>query len=448
MSDRVLVVDDEDVLRENLVRFLVRGGHDAEGVASAEEALEVLSSADIAVVITDLKMPGMGGEALLERTVAEYPDVLVIVITAYGSLESAVGALRKGAQDYLIKPLMLDEVRAKVERLIRERQLAHRVQRLRREIQGRDEADSLVAASSEMQDVMQLVGKAAAAPSNVLILGESGVGKELVARALHDMSPRADRDFIAVNLAAQPRDLVDATLFGHEKGAYTGANRRRDGVFRAARGGTVLLDEVGELPLDVQVKLLRVLENREVQPLGADRPEPVDFRLVAATNRSLQQRVDSGHFRPDLYFRLKVMEIIVPPLRDRPDDIPPLAQRFLRAHSEAMGRPTPQIRGDALAALRTHAWPGNVRELSNVVERAVLLADDTWVTLDDLPTEVSIGTKHQDTDDLKQAVSRFERRHVARVLERCGGDKALAAERLGVHVSTLYRHLVRLDLSD
>lgn len=448
MLERVLVVDDEEVLRDNLVRFLVRSGHLAEGARSAEEALGRLAQDDVTILITDLKMPGMGGEQLLRQVAQQHPDVLVMVITAHGSLESAVEALRHGAQDYLIKPLSLDEVRTKVERLIRERDLEHRVQRLRREVQERLGPEEMVAESAPMQQLMRLVNKAAGARSTVLIEGESGVGKELVARALHDRSPWSDRDFIPVNLAAQPRELVDATLFGHEKGAFTGAGRRREGVFRAARGGTVFLDEVGELPQDVQVKLLRVLESREVMPLGADRPEAVDFRLVAATNRPLREAVEAGEFRRDLYFRLQVLGIEVPPLRDRVDDIAPLVHRFLRHHASAQGRPAPQIRSDALAALQAYAWPGNVRELSNVVERAVLLSEGSWVTIEDLPPELDRGPSGGQPDELKCALAGFERKHVARVLRQCGGDKQLAAERLGVHIATLYRHLDRLGLSE
>ncbi|MCB9686000.1 MAG: sigma-54-dependent Fis family transcriptional regulator [Alphaproteobacteria bacterium] len=446
MSDRILVVDDEAVLRSNLVRFLDRTGHEVEGVASAEEALQRLDATDFAVVITDLKMPGMGGEALLRRVTAEHPETLVLVITAFASLESAIEALRHGAQDYLLKPLSLDEVTRKVDRLLDVRELEHRVARLRREVHQRFDTEGMVADSPSMQRVLELVRKAAGSRSSVLVEGESGTGKELVARALHDQSPWADRDFIAVNLAAQPRDLVDATLFGHEKGAFTGAARGRDGVFRAARGGTVFLDEISEMPPEVQVKLLRVLENREVLPLGADRPVPVDFRLVAATNKPLRAEVDAGRFREDLFFRVEILKVELPPLRERPDDIPALARRFLARHAEKQRRNPPRIGHKVMRRLQTYAWPGNVRELSNVIERAVLLCDGEWIETDDLPSDLSGTQPPPDVLDLKAAMAEFERRHIERVLAHCDGDKNLTAERLGVHLATLYRHMERLGL--
>ncbi len=446
MSDRILVVDDEAVLRSNLVRFLDRTGHEVEGVASAEEALERLEATDFAVVITDLKMPGMGGEALLRRVTADHPETLVLVITAFASLESAIEALRHGAQDYLLKPLSLDEVTRKVDRLLEVRELEQRVSRLRREVHRRYDTGGIIAESDAMRRVMELVRKAAGSRSSVLVEGESGTGKELVARALHDQSPWSDKDFIAVNLAAQPRDLVDATLFGHEKGAFTGAARGRDGVFRAARGGTVFLDEVSEMPLEVQVKLLRVLENREVLPLGADRQVPVDFRLVAATNKPLRAEVDAGRFREDLFFRVEILKIELPPLRDRPDDIPPLAKRFLSGHAETQRRNPPRISHEAMRRLQAYRWPGNVRELSNVIERAVLLCDGEWIQPDDLPADLSQIQPPPDVLDLKVALAEYERRHIERVLAHCDGDKNLAAERLGVHLATLYRHMERLGL--
>jgi DNA-binding NtrC family response regulator len=445
MSERILVVDDETVLRNNLVRFLTRTGHEADGVASGEAALESLANTDYAVVITDLKMPGMGGAGLLEKVAADYPETLVLVITAYASLESAIQALRAGAQDYILKPLSLDEVTRKVDRLLEYRKLEQRVVRLRQELHQQFHSDDIVAESSSMRAVLKLVRKAAGSRSSVLVEGESGTGKELVARALHDQSPWRDKDFMAVNLAAQPRDLVDATLFGHERGAYTGATRSREGVFRAARGGTVFLDEVSEMPLEVQVKLLRVLENRQVLPLGADHAVPVDFRLVAATNRPLREEVEAGRFREDLFFRMEVLRVRLPPLRERPDDVSALARRFLLEHASTQGRNTPQLTHESMRQLRAYRWPGNVRELSNVIERAVLLCDGDWIEPDDLPWDLGAAAGSESMN-LKDALAAFERRHVAEVLTHSEGDKNRAAELLGVHLATLYRHIERLGL--
>ncbi|NOY26003.1 MAG: sigma-54-dependent Fis family transcriptional regulator [Oligoflexia bacterium] len=445
MSERILVVDDETVLRKNAVRYLTTRGHDAIGVSSGESAIEVLEAQSVGLIITDLRMPGMGGVELLRVVSERFPETLVIVITAHATVDTAVEALRLGAQDYLLKPLSLDELARKAERVLEHRVLEERVRRLRQELHQRYDPAGMIALSAAMAPVLRLVGKAAGSRSTVLIEGESGTGKELVARALHEQSPWADKDCVAINLAAQPAELVDAALFGHERGAYTGAERSREGVFRAARGGTVFLDEVGELPSAVQVKLLRVLESREVQPLGSDRAVAVDFRLVCASNRSLRDLVSSGEFREDLLFRLDVLRISLPPLRQRHEDMAPLATHFLRLHSKTMGIPTPQLTQEALQMLERWRWPGNVRELSNVIERAVLLADEPWIGPDLLPVELREGAL-TDTLKLKDAVSRFERRHIAAVLAQFEGDKNAAAEALGVHLATLYRHIERLGL--
>ncbi|HHO52029.1 MAG TPA: sigma-54-dependent Fis family transcriptional regulator [Deltaproteobacteria bacterium] len=445
MNERILVVDDEVVLRNNLARYLGRLGHEVVTAASGEEALEAIAASDFAVVITDLRMPGIDGLQLLRRLTSEQPEALVLLITANASLDSAIEALRTGAQDYLLKPLSLEEVGRKVARLIEHRELEHRVRLLRTELQRQFDPDGMIASAEPMAAVVRLLRKVAPTDSNVLLEGESGTGKELMARALHQQSARADRDFIPVNLAAQPEDLVDATLFGHERGAYTGASRGRPGVFRAAAGGTVFLDEVGELPAAVQVKLLRVIENREVLPLGSDKPVSVDFRLVAATNRPLRQLVDDGRFRQDLFFRLDVFRLELPPLRHRTDDIPALAALFLERHARSVGRPAPRLRNEVLRLLASYPWPGNIRELSNVLERAVLLADGDWITPEELPD--NIRAVAPEGLALKPALEAFERRHIARVLARCEGNKVEAARVLEIHLATLYRHLERLGVS-
>ena len=441
MSERVLVVDDEEVLRGNLVRFLTRRSLSVDSAASAEEALRLFDDGDYAVVLTDLKMPGMGGQALLQRLREERPDVQIMVMTAHASVESAGGALRLGAQDYLLKPLSLQEVGQKVHRLLRTRELVRENQRLRRELQAGFDVEGMVAEDPAMRGVLDLIGRAAASRSSVLVEGESGTGKELVARALHEHAPWSAKPFIAVNLAAQPRDLVDGTLFGHERGAFTGASGRREGVFRAVRGGTVFLDELAELPAGVQVKLLRLLENREVLPLGADRAVPVDFRLVCATNRPLEAEVEAGRFREDLLYRIDVVRIRLPPLRERRRDIPPLVRRFVDRHSQALGRRPPQVSSAAMRRLQSYDWPGNVRELSNAIERAVLLGDPESVGVEDL---VLRGSPGPETDDLKTVLEDCERRHIDAVLAACGGDKPMAARRLGIHLATLYRRLEKL----
>lgn len=442
MNERILVVDDETVLRRNLVRYLERSGHQADGVRTAEAALERIESNEYAVVLTDLRMPGMGGEELVGRLATARPDTRVIVMTAHATVDSAVEALRLGAWDYLLKPLSLDAVERKVSALLHMRALEVENSRLRRRLP--ELPDDVVAESPGMKRVLSIVSRAAASRSTVLIQGESGTGKELVARALHEQAPWSDKEFIAVNLAAQPRELVDATLFGHEKGAFTGAGSRRDGVFRAARGGTVFLDELSELPAEVQVKLLRVLENREIMPLGSDRPVPVDFRLVTATNRPLDELVGSGAFRQDLLYRVEVLRIDIPPLRERREDIGPLVQRFVAHHAKATGRRPPTVSNEAMRALEQYGWPGNVRELSNAIERAVILGDGDRIVEEDLPLR---GPRPTSDRRLRAVLEASERRHIAEVLDDLDGDKPRAAEVLGIHLATLYRRMEKLGLS-
>ena len=445
MSERILVVDDEIVLRNNVAKFLTLRGYQVDTAASGKEALEKAASTSYGLVITDRRMPGMDGLTLIAELRDHQPSAITLLITAHASLDSAIEALRRGAADYLLKPLVLEELGRKVQTLLATRDLTEQVRRLRQELSDRSGGVDLVGRSAAMAAVQRLVERIAPTPANVLIEGETGTGKELVARALHDFSDRAERDFIPVNLAAQPSDLVDAMLFGHEQGAFTGAQRSRDGVFRAVRGGTVFLDEIAELPAGVQAKLLRVIENREVQPLGSDRPIGVDFRLVAATNKPLQQLVQQGAFREDLYFRLNVVRVEIPPLRHRSEDLPELATRLLERHAKSLGRPASRLTADAVAALRQYNWPGNVRELSNVLERSLLLSDGPWIDVVDLPqlsADFAAGTL------LKPALERFERSHIERVLALNKGDKKSAADALGVHLATLYRHLERLGLTD
>ncbi len=443
MAEPILVVDDEEVLRNNVARFLRLDGHEVDVAGSAEEALELVASAPYGVVITDQRLPGMTGLELIARLRSEQPEAQALLLTAYASVDSAIEALRVGAADYLLKPVALEELARKVAALQQTQALREQVRRMRQELRERVGEVDLVGRSPAMAEVERLIERIAPTAANVLIEGESGTGKELVARALHERSNRSDRDVVAVNLAAQPTDLVDATLFGHTRGAFTGSTGAREGVFRAARGGTVFLDEVGELPMAVQAKLLRVIENREVLPLGADRPVPVDFRLVAATNRPLRDLVAAGSFREDLYFRLDVVRIELPPLRDRHADLPELAVRLLARHARSLGRPAPRLTAEALALLRSYRWPGNVRELSNVLERTLLLSSGPWLDVSDLP---SLGPTATDTLDLRTAMEHFERQHIRHVIAHHDGDKRAAAASLGVHLATLYRHLERLGI--
>ena len=446
MTARILVADDEVLLCSSLCTLLGDAGYETHGVHDGEEALVAVLEQDYDLVVSDIRMPSLDGVSLLKRIVAERPETPVILMTAWGTTESAVEALRLGAFDYVLKPVDLDDLLARVGHLLEHRAMASELTRLRRAVQERLGFEGIVGDGPAMRVVTELIDKVASTPATVLITGESGTGKELVARALHARSDRAKREFLAVNMAALPESLLEAQLFGHEKGAFTGADRRREGVFRSARGGTVFLDEIGEMPISAQSRLLRALENREVLPVGADRTVPVDFRLVAATNRDLQARVRTGDFRADLLFRLDVFRIDIPPLRERPEDTAALVTHFGKVHARSLGRRWLGATNQAMKRLLTYPWPGNVRELSNVLERAVILAGGQPIATEHLPGQLERPTPTESALGLKDAVSEFERRHVARVLQLAGGNREEAARLLHVDRATLYRRLDKLGL--
>ncbi len=445
MSERILVAEDEEVLRTNLCEFLQRAGYDVDGARDGQEALEMVLAEDYALVVADIRMPRLTGIALLKRIVAERPETSVIITTAYASVESAIEALRYGAFDYLLKPAVFEDLLQKVRNLIAYRALKEEVVRLRQSLQQRLGFEGIVGSSPAIKEVFELIEKVAASPSTVLITGESGTGKELVARAIHAHSQVHDREFLPVNVAALPNELVESHLFGHEKGAFTSAVRSRDGILRSVRGGTVFLDEVGELHPQVQAKLLRSLESHEIMPVGGDHPLRANFRLIAATNRPLEQRVEEGAFRRDLFYRLNVFRIHVPPLRDRRQDVPELANHFLAMHSRTVGKHIRAVTNASMRLLVAYDWPGNVRELSNMLERAVLISDSDRIEPKDLAGELrSAGPGPL---ALKPALEQFERQHLSRVLAETEGNKEKAAALLEVHLATLYRRLEKLGLN-
>ncbi|MFB6263466.1 MAG: sigma-54-dependent transcriptional regulator, partial [Bradymonadaceae bacterium] len=375
MSERVLVVDDEEVFRRNLCRFLDEQGFRVEEASDGCEALERIRNHDVQLVLADIKMPELDGLELLDRLGAERPDTLVILMTAYASMEDAIEGFRRGAYDYVLKPITFEDLEQKIDNALTENRLRRRIRRLRRQLDERLGFEGIVGDSPPMREVFEKVEKVADLPTNVLVTGESGTGKELVARAIHDRSSSSDLEFRAVNTSAISSDVLESQLFGAEKGAYTGAHEDREGVFRSVRGGTIFLDEVGEIPPESQAKLLRAIEQQQVLPVGASEPVEVDFRLIAATNQDLEAMVDAGDFREDLFYRLNVFRIELPPLRDRRDDIPLLVEHFAEVHARALGRPVPTFSNRAMKALVEYRWPGNVRELSNLVERALILSD-------------------------------------------------------------------------
>jgi DNA-binding NtrC family response regulator len=443
----VLIVDDEEVIASTLREFLGGEGFVVAVAGDAAEALRQVATFEPDLALCDIQLPGLDGLDLLDRLLRARPETIVLMITAYATVENAVAAFRRGAHDYLMKPVIFEELLAKLDRLMSARRLLLENQALRRALHAPVDPDSLVGDSPPMRAVKTLIRKVGPTRTNVLITGESGTGKELVARALHAAGAEPDAPFLAVNCAAIPNELLENQLFGHVRGAFTGADRDRIGLFAAAGRGTVFLDEIGELPLATQAKLLRSIEMKEVLPVGATRPVAIGARVLAATNKDLAAEVAAGSFRADLYYRLNVVAIGLPPLRDRREDIPELIPVLLARHADRMGRPPVLVDNATTRRLSAADWKGNVRELDNALERAMILAEGPVLTWSDFPPEL-VGPAGDegsapatDSDDLRSALDRFERAHIRRVLDRSGGDKREAARRLGLGLSSLYRKL-------
>jgi DNA-binding NtrC family response regulator len=435
-------VDDEEVLAATLQEFLQSEGFEAGVASDVANALLVVETLEPDVVLCDIQLPGLGGLELLERLLQLRPETLVMMITAYATVDSAVAAFRRGAQDYLMKPVIFEDLLRKVERLMDVRRLARENQALRRQLHVASGAEHLVGRSAPMQAIKALIRKVGPMRSNVLITGESGTGKELVARALHALGPDPEAPFLAVNCAAIPHELLENQLFGHVRGAFTGADRDHAGLFHAAGRGTVFLDEIGELPLATQSKLLRAIETKEVLSVGAARPTTFAARILAASNKDLAAEVAAGRFRGDLYYRLNVVVIPLPPLRERREDIPELIAFLLRGHARRLGRHVQGLDNASMRRLMSAPWKGNVRELDNALERAVILAEDPVLTPADFPAELTAEPSSEiPGDDLRLAVAEFERQHILGVLAASGGDKREAARRLGMGLSSLYRKL-------
>jgi DNA-binding NtrC family response regulator len=443
---RILVVDDEAVIRDTLAEFLVSEGFVVDGCASAEEALERAAERAYDLALCDVQLPGLDGLELLERLLKISPRTFVLLITAYATVESAVEAFQRGAHDYLMKPILLDEVLGKIRRMLAYRDLYQENQDLRRELNRRHDPEQIVGRGPSMRRVFDLVHKVGPARSIVLITGESGTGKELIARAIHRQGPDPHARFIAVNCAAIPNDLLENQLFGHRKGAFTGADRDSAGVFVHAGAGTVFLDEIAELPAATQAKLLRAIEQKEVLPVGANEPVRVEARVLAATNKDLRKQVDLGRFRDDLFYRLNVVTIDLPPLRERREDIPDLVEFLLSKHVRELGKRITGVTHETMQLLRACPWRGNVRELDNVLQRAVILGEGPLVTPADLPPDLAPQESDPSAvDELGEAVRRFERQHIERILRQTP-DKKEAARRLGMGLSSLYRRIGELGI--
>ena len=438
MKGHILVVDDEQETCDLLEMSLSKHGFKVTPSTNAQRALDLVAEQDFDVVLTDLQMPEMSGLDLCERVLGTRPDMPVVVITGQGSLETAIGAIRVGAYDFITKPVDPKLLFLSVSRAIQHRRLSDEVKRLREAVDGETTAEKIVGQSGPMRRVYELINRVGESDASVLIHGETGTGKELIARGIHNRSRRKNGPFVAINCAAVPHALLESELFGHARGAFTDAKAQRTGLFVQATGGTLFLDEIGELPIDVQPKLLRALQERKVRPVGANQEIPFDARIVAATNRNLEDEVYEKRFREDLYYRVNVVKIDVPPLRERGGDVLHLSQHFLKQFADRNNKSSLELSTTGAEKLMAYNWPGNVRELESTMERLVVFGRSATLGaadlqfLQDLPTEV-------DEDEGLVSLRHVSERHVARILDATGGDKRRAAEILGIDLSTLYR---------
>ncbi len=445
-TKQILLAEDEKLLRESLAELLTGAGYGVTQAADGQEAYELAVQQPFDLVITDMRMPRMDGMALLEHLQKLARQTPVVVMTAFGTIDSAVGAMRAGAADYLLKPVQFDDVLARVNRAMEYGVLRRDQRVVTEQLAAHSGFQNLIGESAVILKVFELARKLSSVRSSVLIVGESGTGKELFARAVHYNGVTRDKPFVAVNCGAIPESLIESELFGHKRGAFTGAIKDRIGYFEAACGGTLFLDEISTLPLGVQSTLLRVLEERVVVPVGETRGRPVDLRIIAASNQDLYDLCRQGKFREDLLYRLDVVRLTLPPLRQRRQDIPLLVHHFLDKYSREMNKNVSGVTNTAMRALLAHEWRGNVRELENVIERAVIFAEGREIAVEDLPFTSEQPMQDDAGEDLKDALTQFERQHIIYSLRRHRYDKNETAKHLGIGVSSLYRKLEELKI--
>ena len=447
LHERILVVDDEEQMRDLLAKVLERKGYQVSVSGDGAEALALLEKEPADLVVTDVRMPGLNGMEALRAIKELNPEIVVIIMTAFGSIDQAVQAVKEGAYDYINKPFKIDEMLLTIEKALEERRLRHEVSTLRQELRSRYHFENLIGKSRAMQEIFGLIEQVAGSRSTVMVYGKSGTGKELVAKAIHYNSPRSTRAFVAVNCAAIPAELLESELFGHEKGSFTGAIATKIGKFELATGGSLFLDEVGSMRLDLQAKILRALQEREVERVGGTRTIKIDVRVIAATNRDLKKAVEEGAFREDLYYRLNVVPINLPDLKDRQEDIPLLANHFVQKFAQESNPAIREISKEAMAVLMSHVWPGNVRELENVIERAVTLGHGPAVLPADLPSHLAGGANPLERAMTREAtLEDLERDYIAMILQRTKGHQIRAATILGIDRRTLYRKIRRYGL--
>ncbi|MBU0515798.1 MAG: sigma-54 dependent transcriptional regulator [Proteobacteria bacterium] len=454
--EKILVVDDEKNYLLVMEDFLAEKGYDVLTADNARAALDVIADTDLDLILTDMKMPGLNGIDLIRKIKDVDPDMPVVMMTAFGTVEKAVEAMRAGAYDFVLKPFENEAMLRTIERALEIGRLRRHNRLLRQELSGQMGLEEIIGASKSMHHIFELIRTVAPTKSTVLITGESGTGKELIARAVHQLSPRKDNAFVALNCAAIPETLLESELFGHEKGAFTGATAARRGRFQLADRGTLFLDEVGDIPPTIQIKLLRVLQERSFERVGGTTTHQVDVRILAATNQDLKAAVADARFREDLFYRLNVVAVEVPPLRERPDDIPLLAAHFVEKYGRETGQAGLDLDPRTIDVLKTHAFPGNVRELENIIERAVILCTGDTIRPRDLPADLGRpGPRKMDVADLElppgaslnQALEGLERRFIAQALDRAGGVQAQAAEALGLTKQTLYAKMKKFNLT-
>jgi two-component system response regulator PilR (NtrC family) len=452
MPEKLLIVDDEEIIRDSLTFILRKEGYDVEEARNGAQALEKVMSTPFDIVITDIEMPEMRGTELLEKIALCSPQTFVVIITAYGSIETAIEALRKGAYDYILKPIEFEDLLFRIRKLLEHRNLSLENTLLRKELNRQYDFHHIIGQSPAMKKVFQTIEKVATSEGTVLITGKSGTGKELVARAIHYNSKRSGKRFAAINCGAIVETLVESELFGHKKGSFTGAVADKDGVFKVADGGTLLLDEISEMPLHLQVKLLRAIEQREIYPVGSNDAFKFNVRLLASTNKNLREEVSNNKFREDLFYRLNVVEIHMPSLVERVDDIPLLVNHFVNTYRNQMGKNIKGVTNQAMSLLMHYQWKGEVRELQNVIERAMIFCDGEYVEIAHLPDNMQKlsyaddGGTSEGASTLKEATRSFERRFIEDTLQHHDYNKELASQELGISLSSLYRKMEELKL--
>jgi two-component system response regulator PilR (NtrC family) len=448
MNNEILLADDEVTFRETFAKVLQEEGMSVTAVANGTDAIKAIMKQPYTVAILDIQMPGADGIKVLREIMRIRPESRVIMIAAYGTVEMAVEAIKLGACDYVMKPVMFDDILTKIHQHLRYMELQEENEQLKRELNDRFDIEQIVGQSSSIQQVFEMIRKVAPAKSNVLITGESGTGKELVAHAIHSLGSKNGKRFIAINCSAIPEGLLESELFGHKKGSFTSAIRDKKGLFECAKGGTLFLDEIGHMPMSCQVKLLRAVEHRQIIPVGATEPIDIDLRLVAATNKDLAKEIKEGRFREDLYYRMNVVGIHLPPLRERREDIPLLVKHFIKKYNAEVGKQCVGVSDGVMRVLMNYEWKGNIREMQNVIERAVIFAEEDVIKASDIGL---IGAKavalSEESENLQAVVKAYEKEHIRRVLAKYDWDKAEAATALNVGLSSLYRKIDELEIN-